>query len=91
MSRDDVIRGKVQFDLDAFERRLGRQQVIAWNDVATLIAVLRDVHAQLVQAEAAATHFYHCRQCTEDGEPCPEGWAYVVALGLTGESESDPS
>ena len=33
-------------------------------------------------AEAAAAHFYHCQPCWP-GEPCPEGWAYVVALGLT--------
>ena len=37
------------------------------------------------RAEQAVTHFYRCRQC-KPGEPCPEGWAYVVALKL-GEPE----
>lgn len=34
--------GKVSFDLDAFERRLERQQVIEFSDVKMLIDVLRE-------------------------------------------------
>lgn len=40
--------------------------------------------ARLERAEAAAAHFYRCRQCAT-GPACPEGWAYIVALGLKGE------
>jgi DNA repair exonuclease SbcCD ATPase subunit len=47
---------------------------------------LNDVARARSQAEAAAAHFYRCPVC-QPGEPCPEGWAYVVALGLMGESE----
>lgn len=37
---------------------------------------------RLEQAEQAAAHFFHCRQCTEDSEPCPEGRVFIEALGL---------
>ena len=42
MSKDNAIRGKVQFDLDAFERRLERQQVVEFSDIEMLIEVLRE-------------------------------------------------
>lgn len=132
MCDEGAARGKVQFDLDAFERRLERQQVIEFSDVKFLIQVVRDeraraerkrenlilakevisntrvvlnrvdsvdeigdlktestilgsqaarVVARLERAELAAAHFYRCPVCGPS-EPCPEGWAYVVALGL---------
>lgn len=49
---DEPIRGKVSFDLDAFERRLERQQVIKFSDVDMLIEVVRGQHAELVAARA---------------------------------------
>lgn len=42
---------------------------------------LNDVARARSQAEKAAAHFFTCPAC-RPGEPCPEGWAYIVALGL---------
>lgn len=47
---DEPIRGKVSFDLDAFARRLERQQVIEFSDVDMLIEVVCGQHAELVAA-----------------------------------------
>lgn len=38
--------------------------------------------ARYEAAEAAAAHFFHCRECCES-EPCPEGQQHAQRLGLT--------
>lgn len=54
---DDVTRGKVKFDLDAFARRLERQQVIEFSDVAFLIKIVRDGQARTGLAERLVADF----------------------------------
>jgi succinate dehydrogenase/fumarate reductase-like Fe-S protein len=66
--------------IDANERAADR--AIAKHEAAHPGCNERYWYQRANRAEAAAAHFFHCRQCANDSELCPEGHAFATALGL---------